>query len=199
MAYQSVNPYDGQVIQTFEDFSDEQVEHALQQAEQCFGDWKRASFDHRAKVLHAAADSLRTRFDEFARPVTLEMGKLIKESRAEVQLSADILDFYAENGERFLAPKTRRHEHSRSPDLQHDLAAQVTRKHQVERALRLVERDDLLNGQVQLATVEPPGHVRQPRVVPAHDVVRHDVTPGRCTDTAPGRSTILPPSLSAAT
>lgn len=105
MAYQSVNPYDGQVIKTFEDFTDEQVELALQQAERCFGYWKRASFDHRAKVLHTAADSLRTRFDEFARPVTLEMGKLIKESRAEVQLSADILDFYAENGERFLAPK----------------------------------------------------------------------------------------------
>jgi succinate-semialdehyde dehydrogenase/glutarate-semialdehyde dehydrogenase len=105
MAYQSVNPYDGQVGKTFKDFTDGEVELALQKAEQCFSDWKRESFDQRAKVLHTAADTLRTRFDEFARPVTLEMGKLIKESRAEVQLSADILDFYAENGERFLEPK----------------------------------------------------------------------------------------------
>jgi succinate-semialdehyde dehydrogenase/glutarate-semialdehyde dehydrogenase len=105
MAYQSVNPYDGQVGRTFNDFTDGDVELALQEAEQCFGNWKRESFLHRAKVLHTAADSLRSRVDEFARPVTLEMGKLIKESRAEVQLSADILDFYAENGERFLAPK----------------------------------------------------------------------------------------------
>jgi succinate-semialdehyde dehydrogenase/glutarate-semialdehyde dehydrogenase len=105
MAYQSVNPYDGQVLKTYPDFSDEQVEHALQKAQLCFGDWRREGFAHRAVVLRTAADFLRTRVDEFARPVTLEMGKLIKESRAEVQLSADILDYYAENAEHFLAPR----------------------------------------------------------------------------------------------
>jgi succinate-semialdehyde dehydrogenase/glutarate-semialdehyde dehydrogenase len=105
MAYQSVNPYDGKVLATFEDFSDEQVEHALQNAEQCFENWRRQTFEQRAHVLRSAANILRTRTDEFARPVTLEMGKLIKESRAEVVLSADILDYYAENAAHFLAPK----------------------------------------------------------------------------------------------
>jgi succinate-semialdehyde dehydrogenase/glutarate-semialdehyde dehydrogenase len=43
--------------------------------------------------------------DEFARPVTLEMGKRIDEARGEVALSADILDYYAKNAKRFLAPQ----------------------------------------------------------------------------------------------
>lgn len=45
------------------------------------------------------------RADDFARVVTLKMGKLINESRAEVALSADIVDYYAENAERFLSPE----------------------------------------------------------------------------------------------
>lgn len=46
-----------------------------------------------------------TDVDKFARPVTFEMGKLIDEDRGEVVLSADIIDYYAKNAERFLAPK----------------------------------------------------------------------------------------------
>ena len=48
---------------------------------------------------------MRARIDEFARPVTLEMGKLIDQARGEVVLSADIIDYYARNAERFLAPE----------------------------------------------------------------------------------------------
>ena len=48
---------------------------------------------------------MRARVDEFARLVTLEMGKLIGEARGEVALSADIIDYYAKNAERFLAPE----------------------------------------------------------------------------------------------
>jgi succinate-semialdehyde dehydrogenase/glutarate-semialdehyde dehydrogenase len=48
---------------------------------------------------------MRARVDEFARPVTLEMGKLIDQARGEVMLSADIIDYYAKNAERFLAPE----------------------------------------------------------------------------------------------
>jgi succinate-semialdehyde dehydrogenase/glutarate-semialdehyde dehydrogenase len=106
MAYQSVNPYDGTVLKTFDQFSDEHVEHALQSAEQCFANWQHHTFAQRADVLRRASDILRTRSDEYARLVTLEMGKLIKESRAEVALSADILDYYADNAEAFLAPET---------------------------------------------------------------------------------------------
>ena len=53
-----------------------------------------------------AAALMRASVDEFARPITLEMGKRIDEARGEVMLSADIVDYYANHAERFLAPET---------------------------------------------------------------------------------------------
>lgn len=105
MAYQSLNPYDGKVLKTFEELTDEQLETALQTAAKCFETWRQTTFAERTAVLKRAAAILRSRVEDFARPITLEMGKLIEESRGEVALSADILDYYAENAERFLAPQ----------------------------------------------------------------------------------------------
>lgn len=105
MAYQSLNPYDGRILKTFEELTDKQLETAVHAAEQCFETWRHISFAERSAVLARAAAILRSRVEEFARPITLEMGKLIEESRGEVALSADILDYYAENAERFLAPQ----------------------------------------------------------------------------------------------
>ena len=103
MAYQSVNPYDGKILKTFEELSDKQLEAALETAATCFETWRRTTFAERAAVVAKAAAIMRARIDEFARPVTLEMGKLIDQARGEVVLSADIIDYYAKNAERFLA------------------------------------------------------------------------------------------------
>ena len=48
---------------------------------------------------------MRQKRSDFARLLTLEMGKLLQEAGGEVDLSADILDYYADNAEKFLAPK----------------------------------------------------------------------------------------------
>jgi succinate-semialdehyde dehydrogenase/glutarate-semialdehyde dehydrogenase len=105
MAYRSVNPYDGKILKTFEELTDKQLEKALETAATCFETWRHTTFAERAAVVARAAAILRARVDEFARPVTLEMGKLIDDARGEVVLSADILDYYAKNAERFLAPE----------------------------------------------------------------------------------------------
>jgi succinate-semialdehyde dehydrogenase/glutarate-semialdehyde dehydrogenase len=105
MAYQSVNPYDGKTLKTFEELSDEQLEAAIETAVTCFETWRHTTFAERAVVVAKAASIMRARIDEFARPVTLEMGKLIDQARGEVVLSADIIDYYAKNAERFLAPE----------------------------------------------------------------------------------------------
>ena len=105
MAYQSVNPYDGKILKTFEELTDEQLEWALETAATCFESWRHTTFTERAAVVAKASAIMRTRIDEFARPVTLEMGKLIDQARGEVMLSADIIDYYAKNAERFLAPE----------------------------------------------------------------------------------------------
>jgi succinate-semialdehyde dehydrogenase / glutarate-semialdehyde dehydrogenase len=104
MSYQSVNPYDGKVLRTFEELTGSQLEAALGSAAACFENWKRTTFAARAAVVAKAAAIMRARIDDFARPVTLEMGKLIGQARGEVSLSADIFDYYARNAERFLAP-----------------------------------------------------------------------------------------------
>jgi succinate-semialdehyde dehydrogenase/glutarate-semialdehyde dehydrogenase len=104
MSYQSINPNDGKIIKSFAQISDVQLETAIATAEACFRKWRNESFAGRATVAAKAAAIMRERVDEFARPVTLEMGKLIAQARGEVLLSADIIDYYAQNAEHFLAP-----------------------------------------------------------------------------------------------
>ena len=104
MTYQSVNPYDGKTLKTFKELTDKQLDKVLETAAACFETWRRKTYAERAAVVAKAATIMYARVDEFARPVTLEMGKLIDEARGEVRLSADIIDYYAKNAERFLAP-----------------------------------------------------------------------------------------------
>jgi len=103
--YQSVNPYDGKTVKTFEQMTDKQLDAAIATAATCFERWKSLTFAARATIVAKASAIMHSRVDEFARPVTLEMGKLFAQARGEVVLSADIIDYYAENAERFLAPQ----------------------------------------------------------------------------------------------
>ena len=105
MSYQSVNPYDGKILKTFEQFTDEQLETALQTAATCFETWRCKTFAERTVVVAKAADIMRVRAEELARLATLEMGLLIEQARSELVLSADIIEYYAKNAEQFLAPQ----------------------------------------------------------------------------------------------
>ncbi len=104
MTYQSVNPFDGKLLQTFEVLSNRALDEAITTATSTFETWRRTTFAQRANIVARAADLMRSHIDELARPVTLEMGKLFAQARGEVELSADILSYYAKNAERFLAP-----------------------------------------------------------------------------------------------
>jgi succinate-semialdehyde dehydrogenase/glutarate-semialdehyde dehydrogenase len=106
MPYESVNPYSGKRTKQFADHTDAELEKAVAQAQACYEAWRCTTFAHRAAVLSKAAGILRARAAEFANLITLEMGKLIAESLGEVALSADIIDYYAERAEGFLAPQT---------------------------------------------------------------------------------------------
>jgi succinate-semialdehyde dehydrogenase / glutarate-semialdehyde dehydrogenase len=106
MSYQSINPYNGELVKSFDELTDAQLETAIATAAACFDKWKQTTFAERAKVVTRAAAIMRERAEEFALPVTLEMGKLIAQSRGEVALSADIIEYYATHAEAFLAPET---------------------------------------------------------------------------------------------
>ena len=106
MAYQTTNPFDGKTSATFPECDAATLEAKLQQASDCFDQWRTTAFAERTAVLAKAAAILRERPDEFASLITLEMGKLIAQSRGEVALCAAILDYYAQHAEGFLAPET---------------------------------------------------------------------------------------------
>jgi len=105
MSYQSINPYNGTVSKPFPGMTDAELEKAIRTASDRYGTWRLTTFAERAAILSKAAAILRDRVEDFARPVILEMGKLIAEARGEVMLSANIIDYYAVNAERFLAPE----------------------------------------------------------------------------------------------
>ena len=73
---------------------------ALEAAKQAFPLWSKTSSQERARVLHAAADLVRERADGIARLLTKEQGKPLKNARMEVLSSAEVLDYYAEEGKR---------------------------------------------------------------------------------------------------
>lgn len=105
MAFATTNPYTGEVLQSFPTATDEEIVHAIGQADAAFASWRETSFATRAGVMQATADILRRDSDSFAALLTLEMGKLIGEAKAEVELSAAIFEYYAKNAERLLAPE----------------------------------------------------------------------------------------------
>jgi len=106
MEYQTINPFTEQLIETFPMHTDEQLQEIIAKAEFAYeNDWRLRTLDQRKAVVKKAAAILRENLDEFAKPITIEMGKLFREAQAEVTLSADILDYYADNAADFLAPR----------------------------------------------------------------------------------------------
>ena len=105
MAYQTVNPANNQLIKSYPAHSDADVEAALRQADALYHSaWAKGDIAQRLPVLHKLADLIDSRTEELAKIASQEMGKLIKQSRGEVKLCAQIARYYADNAERFLAP-----------------------------------------------------------------------------------------------
>jgi len=105
MSYATVNPYTGETLKTFPEATDAEVAAAIASAHSAFLQWRKTSFGERAKILQKAADLLRAGMEEHAALMTLEMGKIIGEARAEVELSARIFEYYAQNAQKLLAPE----------------------------------------------------------------------------------------------
>ncbi len=103
MLIQSINPYNGESLETFNPTDDAALEAALAAAAQTAASWGHRALSARAELLRNVAHLLRTRTRELARVMTLEMGKLIGEAEAEIGKCALVCDYYAEHGEQLLA------------------------------------------------------------------------------------------------
>ncbi len=102
MAIASINPATGEKVQEFSAFDDAEMEKRLARAEKAFSKYRRTTFTDRSVLLEVAAELLFQEKKKFAEIITLEMGKLFRDSVAEIEKCARGCRFYAENGERFL-------------------------------------------------------------------------------------------------
>lgn len=104
MAYRTTNPYTGEVVAEFDTLTDAQVEQKVAKAQETFQSWSKTTFEERAALMKKAAQLARERRDELAAINTLETGKLISIAAWEMNLCADIMEYYADNAKELLKP-----------------------------------------------------------------------------------------------
>jgi succinate-semialdehyde dehydrogenase/glutarate-semialdehyde dehydrogenase len=97
------NPATGEVVEEFPTATDAEIADALDRSHREFASWRTRSVSERAALMHKVAEIYRERQDELARIISTEMGKLLKEAKGELALTANIYDYYAENAEAFTA------------------------------------------------------------------------------------------------
>lgn len=102
MPVHSINPANEDKIESFEPHTDAEIESSIARADNRFKSWRLTSFEERSKLMNAAADVLEARVDEFARHMTLEMGKPISQAEGEVKKCAWVCRHYADNAESYL-------------------------------------------------------------------------------------------------
>ena len=105
MTFKTINPATNEELKTFESLTKDQAMEAVETADQAFDSWRKTTFEHRKSILLKVAQQFRDRTDEFAKLVTLEMGKRISEAKKEIIFCAQITEFYANGAEEFLADK----------------------------------------------------------------------------------------------
>lgn len=105
MEFYSVNPYSGKQIATYKAQTETEIKTVLDQSEKAFKKWSKRPLSERTDLLKKVGQVLRDNVEEYAKIITLEMGKPISESRAEINKCAWVCDYYAENAADFLKNK----------------------------------------------------------------------------------------------
>ncbi|MDE1907707.1 MAG: aldehyde dehydrogenase family protein, partial [Rhodospirillales bacterium] len=95
-----VNPATEEVLGTLAHASTVDLDEALDWAAKGFAVWRKLSAYERAKLMRKAADLLRERLDKIAALMTMEQGKPLAEAKTELAGSADVIDWFADEGRR---------------------------------------------------------------------------------------------------
>ncbi len=101
-SFTSINPFDLSLVAEHELMSDKQLEAALEAAAVAYSSWKKTNFGHRAGLLQSLSKKLLEGKELLAKTMALEMGKILREGRAEVEKCAAACEYYAVNGEKFM-------------------------------------------------------------------------------------------------
>lgn len=103
MAIATINPATGETVETFEAHTPDEVQRRIAEAHEAAQTLRTTGYAQRAEWMHATADLLEADVDRAAEMITVEMGKPIAQSRAEVLKCARNMRYYADNAEAFLA------------------------------------------------------------------------------------------------
>lgn len=98
----SVNPHNNQIIQSYAEHSHTEVSQIIQSTADCFQEYATTTKQYREKLLNSVAAILQNDLDELSLLMTLEMGKPILQSKAEIEKCAWVCRYYAEHGEGYL-------------------------------------------------------------------------------------------------
>jgi len=105
MAIQTTNPFNNEIVKTFDEITQHELEQKISKAHEAYQTWKNTDVKKRAQLLFKAAQIMRTKKKALAELITLEMGKLIGQSESEIDMCISIYEYYAKNGEAFLKDK----------------------------------------------------------------------------------------------
>ena len=99
---QSVNPANLQILRTYSQMQPSEVRSIIDLTNEAFEEWRLTPFKLRSELMMKAAKVLKEKREDYSRLMTMEMGKPIAQSRAEVDKCAWVCEYYAENAEKFL-------------------------------------------------------------------------------------------------
>src|SRR5690606_18122313 len=99
---QSINPANGEIFHSYNEMSENEINDIIISVEAELKHWQKTTFAERSRLMKSAAEILRKRKKEYARLMTLEMGKTFVQAEAEVEKCAWACDYFAENSIQFL-------------------------------------------------------------------------------------------------
>ncbi|KAB2909488.1 MAG: NAD-dependent succinate-semialdehyde dehydrogenase [Ignavibacteriales bacterium] len=101
--FQTINPHTGEEVARYEEMQPKKVENIINDVHAAWGNFRLTSFSERGATLQKIAAILRARKRELATLMATEMGKPFQQGIAEAEKCAWVCEYYAENGEKFLA------------------------------------------------------------------------------------------------
>ena len=102
----SINPFNNEVIKNYKQHDVNEIELIINDSLMAYNNWKRKKVQDRIEILSKVRDDLNKNLHSYAKLITLEMGKPIIESIAEIEKCISLCDYYFLNGTNFLEPKT---------------------------------------------------------------------------------------------
>ncbi|MEQ8336562.1 MAG: NAD-dependent succinate-semialdehyde dehydrogenase [Cyclobacteriaceae bacterium] len=112
--FETINPATEEQLNTYEYYQDSKISHTIDHAHHCWLEWKETSFTERSVLFRKLKDLLEKKKDQLAEEITLEMGKPLDQSVAEIEKCAWVCEYYATNAEAFLQKEVIKSDASKS-------------------------------------------------------------------------------------